>query len=400
MFVEQSHNGEIIFFSENRVENAIEQTIKLANSPLGKNANIRIMPDYHVGAGGPIGLTMKVNDLICPNFVSVDIGCGVLTAIIRDHEIDVEELDKIIHEKIPAGFSIRSNPLLTDQDFAIFEMIYCYDAINWERARKSIGTLGGGNHYIELGLGNDGETLYLTVHTGSRNFGKQIADYYQNLANEECNKPEDHSATIAKMRADGRANQIQGFIRDMAKRRRKAVDKDTAYLSGELKEAYLHDMRIAQKYAEENRRWIMNILLTSLGVTYAEKFDTIHNYIDDQDILRKGAVAADEGRPLVIPMNMRDGVLICEGKGNANWNWSAPHGAGRILSRSEAKRTLTMEEYEAEMDGIYTTSVNESTLDESPMAYKPMEEILAQIGDTVDIIDIAEPLYNFKAGDE
>ena len=383
-------------FTDNAGQEVISQIIELLNQPFIASSVVRIMPDCHKGSGCTIGTTMTVKDKIVPNLVGVDIGCGMLTVRLADEHVDLEKLDAVIHKHVPAGFSARSNPHPYSGQAGL-DSLRCKDSVNLDRAEKSIGTLGGGNHFIELGKGSSDE-YYLVVHTGSRNLGKQIAEYYQNAAIKSLeSQRKDTSELIAKLKLEGRESEIQDVLQS---RQTVKVQKDLAYVEGGLYDDYLHDMSIAQAYADLNRDAIVDEIVKRMGLTVVNSFSTVHNYIDmDTMILRKGAVSAEAGELLLIPINMRDGSLLCVGNGNDDWNWSAPHGAGRLMSRSAAKRAISMEQYEAAMDGIYSSTVNKSTLDEAPFAYKPMDEIVANISDTAEVIDVIKPVYNFKAAE-
>lgn len=391
-------------FTEKIEETAISQIIELCNQPMTENSNIRIMPDVHTGAGCVIGTTMIINDKVVPNLVGVDIGCGMETVKIKEKQIDVEKLDRLIRERIPSGFNTRDIPHEYSEQITL-KHLRCYKEINELKAKKSIGTLGGGNHFIEANIGSDG-SIYIVIHSGSRHLGLQVANYYQNKAFESLNgsSKEDIDNLIAKLKSEGKEKQIQKEIKALINTKRTNVPKHLAYLEGELFQDYIHDMIIIQAYATLNRRVMMYEIIKGMGLNISERFVTIHNYIDtDNDsgtlILRKGAVSAQKGEKLLIPINMRDGSLICVGKGNPDWNYSAPHGAGRLMSRTQAKQEFSMEEFEDTMNGIYTTSVNQSTLDECPMAYKSIDDIVNNIGETAEIIDIIKPIYNFKAGE-
>lgn len=380
-------------------ENAIAQAIELLNQRYVKDSKIRFMPDIHAGAGCTIGTTMTITDAICPNLVGVDIGCGMFVIKLNASFVDLEQLDKIIHEFVPAGCAIQKDkhPLATQVEETLKDL-KCFKFINYGRALLSIGTLGGGNHFIELAKNSEDE-LYLIIHSGSRHLGLEIAKYYQDMAKEVADWwiKANRQATIEYLKWQGRENEIQETLKTLPST--SSTSKDLAYVDGELFDDYIHDMKIAQAYADINRKAIAETILTKMGITSCEAFTTIHNYIDtDNMILRKGAVSAQLDEKLIIPINMRDGSLICRGKGNPDWNYSAPHGAGRLFSRSAAKENFTVEEFKESMSGIYTTSVNQSTLDECPMAYKSIEDIVNNINDTVDIIDIIKPIYNFKAG--
>ena len=383
-------------------EESIAQVTNLLNQEFVCGSKVRMMPDIHAGAGCTIGTTMEILDKCCPNLVGVDIGCGmeVYSLGYEDRcKFDPERLDRVIRERVPSGFNRRSSehPLVR---WANLEHLVCRDHVNLEGARLSLGTLGGGNHFIEVDRADDGE-LFLVIHSGSRHLGLEVAKHYQNLAIEQlCSRDDD---SMRKLIDDMKAQGRQAEIADELKRLKSStpkIPKELAYLTGQLLEDYLHDMKIVQKYAQLNRMAIGNEILGGMDMIFSYSFTTIHNYIDtDSMILRKGAVSAKEGERLLIPINMRDGSLICTGKGNPDWNYSAPHGAGRLMSRAKAKETFSVEEFAQSMDGIYTTSVNSGTLDECPMAYKPMESIINNIGDTVEIEKIIRPVYNFKASE-
>lgn len=388
-------------FTEIIDEGAIAQIIELCNQPISENSSIRIMPDVHAGAGCTIGTTMTVSDKIIPNLVGVDIGCGMETIRLKEKHIEVQKLDKLIYEKIPSGFEIRrkAHRYIEKIDLA---KLYCYKHIDPLRAEMSIGTLGGGNHFIEADKGSDG-SIYIVIHSGSRHLGVETAKYYQNEAYRRLNNSSEKEVNelIERLKAEGKEKQIQSEIKKLTSTKHTNVPKHLAYCEGELFEQYIHDMKIVQQFAFLNRQAMMNEIIKGMGFHVTERFSTIHNYIDtDKMILRKGAVSAESGEKLLIPVNMRDGSLICTGKGNPDWNCSAPHGAGRLMSRSQAKESFTVSEFKKQMKGIYTTSVNQQTLDECPMAYKSIEDIVDNIGDTVEINDIIKPIYNFKAGVE
>ena len=360
-------------FTNSLDESSLCQIETLCSQPFVKGCKIRLMPDVHAGAGCTIGTTMTITDKIVPNMVGVDIGCGMETVMIRadtpaSGDFDPAHLDKIIHKNIPAGMDVRD----TDHEFAKtipFENIRCGE-VNLFRAEKSIGTLGGGNHFIEANRDNEG-SLYIVVHSGSRHLGKETAEYYQREARKQVGAE---------------------------------TPKDLAYVSGGLFDDYINDMKIIQYFALVNRKAMMSVILSGLKIPESdiyEQFSTIHNYIDtDSMILRKGAVSAKAGEKLIIPINMRDGSIICEGLGNPDWNYSAPHGAGRIMSRTKAFEVLKMGDYKKAMEGIYSTSVNKETLDESPMAYKNIDEIIANIEPTAKVLKIIKPVYNFKSAEK
>lgn len=374
---------------------AIDQVQTLMNQEFVDGCKVRMMPDIHSGKGCTIGTTMEIRDKICPNLVGVDIGCGMHTTIMPSTIFpDFEKLDRVIHEHIPSGFNIRKEPHHYIRNTCLDELL-CRDSVDIERAKLSLGTLGGGNHFIEVDRDNDGR-YYLVVHTGSRHLGVEVSEYYQNWAYDSLkqNHKNIRNYLIESLRAQGREREIQKELSNLVC----DIPKDLAYVGGILFDSYLHDMKIVQEYARWNRLAIADDIRTFMGWGIEDDFETIHNYIDmDRMILRKGAVSAEIGEKLLIPMNMRDGSLICIGKGNPDWNYSAPHGAGRMMSRAEAKRKIDISEFEESMNGIYTTSVSEGTIDESPMAYKPMESIIENIGDTVDILKVIKPVYNFKA---
>ena len=380
-------------------EASISQVINLLNQPYINGSVVRIMPDIHAGAGCTIGTTMTIKDKICPNLVGGEIGCGMETVRIKENFIEPAKLDKVIREHIPSGFSVRSEAHRFANDIDL-SRLYCANKIDIDRAYNSIGTLGGGNHFIEANKDDDG-SIYIVVHSGSRHLGLEVANYYQEAAYTTLTSysKEEINNIIETLKTSGRAKEIQSELKKL-KSKRSPVPKQFAYVEGELFDRYIHDMRIAQQFAELNRRAIMDIIVNEMGIYVIEQFTTIHNYIDtDNMILRKGAVSAQNGERLLIPINMRDGSLLCTGKGNEDWNFSAPHGAGRLMSRSDAKEAFTVSEFKQQMEGIYTTSVGRSTLDECPMAYKRMDDIVGNIEPTVSVDAIIRPIYNFKAGD-
>ena len=382
-------------------QGAVSQIIELCDQPMSEGARIRIMPDVHAGAGCTIGTTMTITDKVVPNIVGVDIGCGMETVKLKEKHIELQKLDKLIYEKIPSGFAVRQKVHRYAEKIDLTEL-YCYDRINADRALASIGTLGGGNHFIEADKGEDG-SIYIVIHSGSRHLGVETAKYYQKEAYRRLNKCSDKevSELIGRLKAEGRQKQIKAELKKLENTKTTSVPKHLAYCEGELFEQYIHDMKIVQQFAMLNRQAMMDEIIKGMHLHVTEQFTTIHNYIDtDNMILRKGAVSAQAGEKLLIPINMRDGSLICIGKGNPEWNFSAPHGAGRLFSRSQAKQSFTVSEFKKQMQGIYTTSVNEQTLDECPMAYKSFDDIADNIGDTADIIEVIKPIYNFKAGEE
>ncbi len=385
----------------NVIENeAVEQIKTLCNQEFISGSKIRVMPDVHSGAGCTIGTTMTITDKVIPNLVGVDIGCGMETVMIADKEIDLEKLDKLIYEKIPSGRNIRkiSHELINEIDL---NQLRCTGHVKMDRAIRSIGTLGGGNHFIEAGKDEEGN-IYITVHSGSRHLGLEVANYYQKMGYKALNKVSDIDIEkiIEQLKNEGREKEINKTIKEIKKQIITDIPPALAYVSEELFDDYIHDMKLIQKFAVLNRKAMMDEIIKGLGTEVVEEFTTIHNYIDtDMMILRKGAVSAKKGEKLLIPINMRDGSLICIGKGNEDWNYSAPHGAGRLMSRTKAKKVFNLKNFKEEMEGVYTTSVNKDTLDECPMAYKTMEDIVKNIGDTVDIIKRIIPIYNFKAGE-
>lgn len=382
-------------------EASVAQVLLLLNQEFTAGSRIRMMPDVHAGAGCTVGTTMTISDKIVPNLVGVDIGCGMETIRIKEKNIELQKLDKLIYEKIPSGFNIREKAHRYFKEINL-EELYCYKHIDVARAEKSMGTLGGGNHFIEADRDDDGN-IYIVVHSGSRHLGLETANYYQEQGYRELNgsAEEDVNELIADLKAQGREREIRKSIKSLKNTKRTAIPKALAYVSGELFERYIHDMKIIQEYARLNRQAMIDEIIKGMKLHVVEQFTTIHNYIDTDDmILRKGAVSAKAGEKLLIPINMRDGSLICVGRGNDDWNQSAPHGAGRLMSRAAAKESFTVSEFKKQMSGIYTTSVNNSTLDECPMAYKSIDDITDNIGDTVEITKIIKPIYNFKAGGE
>lgn len=380
-------------------EASISQVINLLNQPYVEGSRIRMMPDIHAGAGCTIGTTMTIGDKVCPNLVGVDIGCGMETVRIREKHIEMLKLDKLIRQEIPSGFGIRSTPHRFIQEVDLSELC-CAKHVQIGKAELSIGTLGGGNHFIEADKDEDGN-IYIVIHSGSRHLGLEIANYYQEAGYKALTtySKAETQEIIERLKAEGREKEISSQLKKLKKECK--VPKPLAYVEGELLEQYLHDMAIAQEFARLNRKAMMDVIMKGMKLHAEETFTTIHNYIDvENGILRKGAVSAQAGEKLLIPINMRDGSLICIGKGNEDWNYSAPHGAGRLMSRSEAKERFTVSEFKHEMEGIYSTSVSRSTLDESPMAYKGMQDIVDNIGPTAEIMSIIKPIYNFKAGED
>lgn len=384
-------------------DEAIEQIRRMCDYPLTEGSQIRIMPDVHAGKGSTVGTTMTVKDKACPNIVGVDIGCGMYTVKLEDRELDFERIDEACHF-IPSGMNIWDSPV---EDFDLTRL-RCYPALtDLKRLACSIGTLGSGNHFIEVDRAKDG-TYYLVIHSGSRNLGKQVAEYYQRLAVDlhagRHDYKEKRDALIERLKVEGRDTEIQAALKELEreyKAKKAEFPEDLCWLYGPSLEDYLHDIELCQRFAKKNRENMAKILLERTGMTALEPFHTIHNYIDtDEMMLRKGAISAKKGEKVLIPINMRDGAIIAIGKGNSEWNFSAPHGAGRLMSRAKAREKIDMAAYKASMEGIYTSSVSEKTLDEAPMAYKSLDDIVSVIDETVEILEIVKPVYNFKAAEE
>ena len=400
-------------FTENIEQEAIDQINTLLDQPAFADCKVRIMPDVHAGAGCVIGFTANLGDKVIPNIVGVDIGCGMWTIELgyfdddfnlhNVTEIDYEKLDAAIRKHIPCGRNVHEGRKVR---FDRIQDLRCYrDLKDTKRFERSIGTLGGGNHFIEIDEGADGKK-YLVIHTGSRNLGKQVADYYQKLAVELMQGKDElyskQERLIAEYKAQGRRNEIEAAIKELHRSfeaKQLDIPKDLCYLTGKYREDYLHDMRICQDFAKINRKCLGLTILDEMGWTKISNFETIHNYIDDENMIRKGAISAKAGEKVLIPINMRDGCIVGIGKGNEDWNCSAPHGAGRIMSRSKAREVVSLDAFKEAMDGIFTTSVGADTIDEAPMVYKPMDEIIENINDTVEILEIIKPVYNFKASD-
>ena len=387
-----------ICFAKVIEDEAIEQIRRMCDYAFTAGSQIRIMPDVHAGKGCTIGTTMTVKDKAVPNIVGVDIGCGMYTVNLGRVEIDMEAMDAAAHF-IPSGLNVWEG---RKEHFDLLGL-RCYRGLkDAKRLERSLGTLGGGNHFIEIDQAADG-TKYLVIHSGSRNLGKQVAEFYQRLAIDLSKGKEEYfarrDALIAEYKAAGRRNEIQDALKALKWESREAtIPEDLCFVYGQYLEDYLHDVEICQRFARRSRELMAEIILQRLGIEAVEAFHTIHNYIDtDEMILRKGAIAAHKGEKVLIPINMRDGSVLAVGKGNPEWNFSAPHGAGRIMSRTTAKERLDLEEYRREMEGIYTTSVNEATLDEAPMAYKSLSDIIDVIRESVDVIEVLKPIYNFKA---
>ncbi len=416
-------------FTDNIEQEAVEQIDLLLQQEPFKNCKVRIMPDVHAGKGCVIGFTADLGNKVIPNIVGVDIGCGMLCVELGKVDLDLQRLDKVINNCIPAGRNIREYKLL---DFKQINELYCLRELKEiKKFNRAIGTLGGGNHFIEIDVDDEGNK-YLVIHTGSRNLGKQVADYYQNLAIELCSRKEEmyhkKEEIIKTYKEQGRKQEIQKALKELAKEykdNKPNLPNELCYLGGKYREMYLHDMKICQRYASINRveiskkimeemfpnpaykkdietadlgyRYNTEVIHNKIGINF-KAFETIHNYISFEDnIVRKGAISAKQGEKVLIPINMRDGSIIAVGKGNEDWNNSAPHGAGRIMSRHKAKETFKLEDFKESMKNIYTTSVVEETIDEAPFVYKPMQEIIDNIQDTVEIVKTIKPIYNFKA---
>ena len=419
-------------FTNNIEQQALDQINLLLEQEAFKDSKIRIMPDVHAGSGCVIGFTGDLGNKVIPNVVGVDIGCGMLCVELGNIDIDLERLDKIIHKYVPNGMNVHENQRYK---FIEMEQLYCLNKLknkdNW--LEKSLGTLGGGNHFIEIDIDED-NNKYLVIHSGSRNLGKQVCEIYQDKAIEYCSykkeMQEEKNKIIKDYKEQGRQKEIQNALNEVNKKYegKTKLPKELCYLEGKDREDYLHDMKLCQEFAKDNRLCIAKqILCNYFELPYYSGYNSIrlreiptepslftqdmvkkdfwyfqciHNYINFEDnIVRKGAISARCGEKVIIPMNMRDGCIIGVGKSNEDWNYSAPHGAGRIMSRMKAKETINIEDYKKSMEGIYTTSVNNETIDESPFVYKPMQEIVDCIGDTIEIKKIIKPIYNFKANE-
>lgn len=392
------------FFADTIDPKAYNQVMTLAFQSAFEGCKIRIMPDVHPGAGCVIGFTADLGEKVIPNIVGVDIGCGMSTVELGQIDIDFEKLDNVIHTYVPSGRNVHSAAVCPSK---FLKQLYCYDYLkNTHWLRCSLGTLGGGNHFIEIDEDTYGNK-FLVIHTGSRNLGKQVADYYQHLAVDNLTGANDitnlRNELIDSLKAQGREKEISKALDELAANfqpKDAGVPKELAYLEGQDRLDYLHDMQLCQEFARVNRARIANVICRHMGWIIWNHFETIHNYIESEtNMVRKGAISAKYGERVLIPMNMRDGCIIGVGKGNEDWNCSAPHGAGRLMSRGEAKDAVSMKEFASSMEGIYTTSINESTLDEAPMAYKSAEEIQHLVVDTIDIERIIKPIYNFKASE-
>lgn len=411
---------DIKIFTDNVEDKAIEQLRTLLSIDVFSGSKIRIMPDVHAGAGCVIGFTGNLGDKVIPNIVGVDIGCGMrVVPFVSDQEIDYHGFNEFIMANVPSGRNVRDGQdCQLDAGYMdiysrakeLVKSLKCYRYLkDSKRLYKSIGTLGGGNHFIEIDRDVNG-VYYLVIHTGSRDLGRQVAQIYQKLAVKNQSGWDElmevQQSMIEEYKAAGRRSELQEAVRQLHnsfRMRKTSVPEELCWLAGVSREDYLHDMRICQQWAVLNRQLIADILIDYLKdagcIPLAdEMFESVHNYISDSNMIRKGAISAEKGELCIIPLNMRDGSLVCMGKGNNDWNCSAPHGAGRMMSRAEAFRILSMDDFRTSMDGIYSETVNEQTIDEAPMVYKPKDEIIANISETVDIINIIKPVYNFKAG--
>ena len=400
MFTIEGKYGTAACYATNIEDDCVEQIRTMLNMPFAEGAHTAIMPDAHFGAGCTIGTTMKVTNAVVPNLVGVDIGCGMLTADLGFKPINLPEFDEACHE-IPSGYYVWEG---RKERFDL-EELRCYRQLkDAKRIQRSLGSLGGGNHFIEIDVASDGMQR-LVIHSGSRNLGLQVATYYQKLAVDLHSGKESFfdrkQELIDSYKAQGRRNEIQSALKELAAqyhRTKPDVPADLCWLYGKYLEDYLHDIDACQRFAVRNRERIMIEILVRTGLDASCEFHTIHNYIDTNEmVLRKGAIAAHAGETVLIPLNMRDGSIIAKGRGNEAWNNSAPHGAGRVMSRIAAKKTLNIDDYREAMKNVYSTSVNEHTIDEAPDAYKSVDDIIGPIAEAVDIVDVMKPIYNFKA---
>ncbi|HHT97699.1 MAG TPA: RtcB family protein [Clostridiales bacterium] len=400
----------IKIFTDNVEDTAMEQIHNMANHEITKQTKVRIMPDCHAGYGSTIGTTIALPEKfkdwrVSPSIVGVDINCGVLMYKLANKDVDLSKLDTVINKSIPSGFNTHNKPKNVEFTQDILDnLTFDIEGKIAERIHKSLGTLGGGNHFIELGKDEE-DNYWLAVHSGSRNLGVQVANYHQNIAIESLAKQTkvDIKPIIEKLKNEGRHSEIENTIKELNKDNKKLTkdEERLSYLTEDLLMQYLIDMDLAQEYAKVNRATMLDIIIEQMDLTVVDKFDSAHNFIEHDNftngIIRKGATSAKVGERLVIPLNMRDGSLICEGKGNVDWNSSAPHGAGRLMSRTKAMKQLNMSDFKEQMNGIYSSSIVESVLDEAPDAYKPAEEIMAYIKPTVEVIHLVKPVYNYKA---
>lgn len=383
-------------FTDDIDQETLNQIYEFQKSPLFTGVPIRIMPDTHSGKGACIGFTAPITDKLCPAIVGVDISCGMLVHELGSIDIDFERLDDVVHKYIPCGREISRR---REEAVNLIKQLKCYKELkSLDRLEASLGTLGGGNHFCEIDTSEDGDK-FLIIHSGSRNLGKQVADIYQHKAIRERKDRDNKSKEIiTELKLQGRQSEIEATLKQI-RQSTPSIPDDLCFVTGENLDNYLYDMRICQKFATFNRQIMANNILRMMKWKSIDSFTTLHNYIGEDNIIRKGAISAYKGEKVLIPLNMRDGSLICIGKGNKDWNYSAPHGAGRRLSRSQAKKQLSLEAYKEDMQGIYTTTVNSSTIDEAPAAYKPATEIMELIRDTVEIKEVIKPVYNFKASE-
>ncbi len=400
MFTIQGKYNTAFCYAEIIEQEAVDQITRMLNYDFTAGSRICIMPDVHAGKGCTIGTTMTIRDKVVPNIVGVDIGCGMYTVHLGTKIPDLSRVDEAAHA-IPSGMNVWDEP----QESFDLKQLRCYDALkNVPRLNNSLGTLGGGNHFIEIDHSENGN-YYLVIHSGSRNLGVQVANYYQNKAISLHSHREEYlqkrEELIRQYKAEGRSSEIQNALNTLQNSIPElTLPEDLCNVYGEAMDDYLHDIEICQQFAVRSRQRMAEIILKYTGITPGEAFHTIHNYIDIHEmVLRKGAISAHKGEKIIIPVNMKDGCIIAVGKGNPEWNESAPHGAGRLMSRSAAKAKISMNDYISSMEGIYTTTVNTATLDEAPMAYKPLEAILNTISDTAEVIEVMKPIYNFKAGE-
>ena len=384
----------------NVLEDIARNQIKdVCDMEIFKESKIRIMPDVHAGAGCTIGTTMTLHGAVVPNMVGVDIGCGMELIQIKEKDLDLEKLDQLIKDRIPCGRNIRKRTHEFAREINLKELRCIKDINHLIKESRALGSLGGGNHFIEVDKDEEGN-LYVVIHSGSRHIGKEVAEIYQEKAYKQLRKlsDKDIEEIINDLKKQGKQKEIETTLQRIKKENKTDIQKQLAYCVDEVFDDYIHDMSIMQRFADLNRKAMMKEIVDGMDLHIVDQFTTIHNYIDIENmILRKGAVSARKGERLLIPINMRDGSLICIGKGNPDWNYSAPHGAGRIMSRSKAFKTFNLDEFRKEMQGIYTTTANTNTIDEAPMAYKSKEDIINNIGDTVEIIKNIIPIYNFKA---
>ena len=389
-----------VVYTEELDDASISQIFQICNQKSMEGCHIAIMPDVHMGSSCCVGTTIALKDKVIPSLVGVDIGCGMEVVKLKEKHIELARLDKFIQQEIPSGCNIR-NKIHKKASQLNLRKLYCFDAIDELRSQKSLGTLGGGNHFIEIDQDEEG-FLYLVIHSGSRHLGVEVASYYQKLAYDHLNGCDEESLKALKesLKKQGKEAQYASMVKTLKNTKKTDIPYLMSYLEGKNKDAYLHDIKIIQEFADLSRQVMAEDIMKYMKLHAVERFTTMHNYIDEQQILRKGAIRARKDEIVWIPLNMRDGALLCMGKGNLNWNESAPHGAGRAMSRSEAKQSFTLSEYKKQMKGIYTSSVVKSTIDECPMAYKQSDYIISQIEDSVEILKKVTPIYNFKAGEE